>query len=71
MPEVTHASEHHHDAALVGGSDDLIISHAATRLDDAGRTGINHNISAVAKRKERIRRNRRTFEGQARVFGLD
>jgi hypothetical protein len=44
MPEVTHASEHHHDAALVGGSDDLIISHAATRLDDAGRTGINHNI---------------------------
>jgi hypothetical protein len=44
MSEVTHASQQHYDAALVGGSDDLIISHAATRLDDAGRAGINHNI---------------------------
>ena len=71
VPEVTHASQHHHNAALVRGGDHLIIAHAAARLDDAGRTRINHNIQAIAKRKEGIRCNGRTFEGQARVVSLD
>ena len=71
MAEVAHAGQHHRDAALVGGCDDLVVTHRAARLDHACGAGIDDHVEAIAERKERVARHGRTAQRQAGVLGLD
>src|SRR5437773_5519909 len=46
VPEMPNACQHHRDAALVRGGDDLVVAHAAAGLDDAGGAGVAGRIEA-------------------------
>jgi hypothetical protein len=59
MPEVPHPGEHHRDAALVGGGDDLVVAHRAAGLDDAGGAFVDDHVQAVAEREEGVAGDRR------------
>src|SRR5690606_4359340 len=71
MPEMAHAGEHHRDAALVGGGDDLVVAHRAARLDDGRRADVGDDVEAVAERKERVGGDDRPGEVEPRVARLD
>ena len=64
---MAHAGEHHRDAALVRGGDHLVVAHAAARLDHGDRAVVGDDVEAVAKRKERVGRDDRAGERQARA----
>ena len=49
-----HPAEHHGHTALVGSVYDLLVTHGATGLNDAGGTGVHHHVQAIAKRKKRV-----------------
>ena len=44
MPKMPHAAKHHGHAALVGSVDNLLVTHAAARLDDATGARVYHHI---------------------------
>jgi hypothetical protein len=54
VTEVSHTCQHHHNVALIGRCDDLVVTHAAARLDDAARACINDDIESVTEGKKRI-----------------
>src|SRR3712207_7897041 len=54
VPEVAHAREHHGDAALVGGRDDLCVAHAAAGLDHGRRAGLRERVHAVDRKSTRL-----------------
>ena len=62
VAEMTDAGEHHRDAALVGGGDDLVVAHAAAGLDHGDGAIVGDDVEAVAKRKERVRGDDRAGE---------
>ena len=66
-----HAGEHHREAVLVGRGDHLVVAHAAAGLDDRRRAGLRDDVDAVAEREERIGRDHRAGEREARVLRLD
>ena len=66
VPEVPDAGEDHRDAALVRGGDDLVVAHAAARLDHRGGAVVGDDVEAVAEREERIGRDDRSRERRAR-----
>jgi hypothetical protein len=49
VTEVACAGEDHCDAMLIGGGNDFLIAHAATRLNCAGRACSNNDIEAIPK----------------------
>src|SRR5450432_2675797 len=71
MTEVSNTGEDHGDAALVRRGDHLGVAHAAARLDDGDRTVLGDHVESVPKWKERVRRDHRSRERQARVGRLD
>src|SRR5690606_31050927 len=71
MPEVAVAGEHHGQAAFVGGGDDFVVAHAATRLDDAGCAGVGHNVETVTEGEEGVGSHGSALHRQAGVLGLD
>ena len=54
-----------------GGINHLLIAHGAAGLDDAARTGVDHHIEAVAKRKEGVAGHRCALQAELGVAGLD
>ncbi len=68
MPEMPAAGEHHREAALVGGCNHLRITHRSSRLHDSRGAGVGQGVEAVAERKERIGRNRRSREEPGAAF---
>ncbi|ABA48884.1 hypothetical protein BURPS1710b_3404 [Burkholderia pseudomallei 1710b] len=71
VTEVAHARHDHRDVVLVGGGDHLVVAHRAARLDHAGRARRDDDVEAVAEREERVRRDGRAREREARVLCLD
>mgnify|MGYP000337795691 CR=1 FL=1 len=60
--------EDHGDTVFIGRSDDFLVAHRATRLDDGLGAGCGQHIDAVAEREEGIRRNDRTVQVEAGVL---
>src|SRR5687768_11259622 len=71
MPEVSHPGEHHRDATLVGGRDDLGVLHAAAGLDHRRGARRSKRVQAVAEREERVGRRRRAGEVELRLLRLE
>src|ERR1044071_2413206 len=71
MTEMAHAREHHGDAALVGGGDDLVVADAAPGLDNGRRAGVGDDVGAVAERKEGVGGDRRAAQREAGALRLD
>ena len=57
--EMPHAREHHRDAVLVGGGDDLRVALRSARLDHGDDAVLGGGVEAVAEREERVRRHHR------------
>ena len=69
---MAHAGEHHGDAVLVGGGDDLVVAHRAARLDDGGGAGLDGREQAVGEGEEGVRGDDRALGqrlGQAGGLG--
>src|SRR6185295_10061401 len=71
VPEMAYASEYHGDTILVCGGDDLVVAHAATRLNHRTRAGVDHHIQPIAKGEESIRSHCRVNQCQASVLRFD
>src|SRR5438874_12366363 len=71
VPEMAHTGKYHGDAPFVGRGDHLLVANAAARLNDCDRAVVADDIEAVAKGKERIRRDDRPRERDAGIGGLD
>ena len=56
VTEVTFTGKDHHDAALIGGGNDFVVTDRAARLDHAGCALINDHIESVAEREEGVAR---------------
>src|SRR5690242_13202541 len=69
VPEMTHASEHHGHAVLVGRGDDFLVAPAASGLHDGGDAVLGRRIDAVAEREEGIRRHGAAFHFESFVLG--
>jgi hypothetical protein len=57
VTEVAYAGEDHRNTMLIGGGDDFLIAHTASRLNRAACTCRNHDIQAIPKRKEGVAGN--------------
>src|SRR4051794_35415957 len=71
MPEVANAGENHGYAALVRGGRHFVVAHAAARLYDRMRTGVNHYFESVPKGKESVGRDHRAIQAQAGILRLN
>jgi hypothetical protein len=54
MFEVADTSENHRHSSLIGGSDNLLVTHRTTRLDCAGRPRIRGRNKSVREWEKRI-----------------
>ena len=70
MPEVPGAGEHHREAGLVGGLDDLVVAHRAAGLDHRRRASLGCRQQPVREREERIRRDDGAFRETLRAGRL-
>src|SRR6185437_12716979 len=65
--EVPDTCKHHREAVLISRRDHFLVADGAAGLDDGGDPGACGLVDPVTKRKERIRRQHRTGEGQLRA----
>ena len=61
MAEVAHAGEHHGEAVVVGGGDDLVVAHGAAGLDHGGGAGLGGRQQAVGEGEEGVGRHHRAL----------
>ncbi len=71
MAEMTHVSEDHRDAVLVGGSNNFIIANGTARLDHTGDAHCRRSINAIAEREEGVGSHGGTLHLQSFVSGFD
>ena len=61
MPEVADTCECHGEIGVIRRLDYFVVTNRAARLDDGRRTSLRDGKQSIGKRKECIRRSRRTF----------
>ena len=75
MAEMPHASENHGDAGLVGGTDHLLVTQRAARLDHRRGAGFNGFQEAVGEGEKGIGRDdgplSHGFGRTGRIGGID
>jgi hypothetical protein len=71
MFEVTNTGENHGETVLIGGGDDLFITHGTSRLYYGRNPMFGGFIDAVTKREESVGREYRTFEREQRSHGSE
>ena len=69
MTEVAHAGHDHGDAMLVGGGDDLVVAHGASRLNDGGGAGFHGGEKPVGEGKEGVGGDDRTLGQRLGIAG--
>src|SRR6185437_5685470 len=70
VAEVTHSGEHHRDAVLVGGGDDLGVALRSARLNDRFDSQFGDRIESIAEWEKGIRGNAGGIYIEAGVLGL-